>query len=443
MTSTLRSPTKNVPDLLAGLPSQRGRERSALVGIVGLGYVGLPTALSLADSGVAVIGYDISEARLAAIKDRRVDLLDADRERLKRFVGTELLTLTADATALSAADTVVICVPTPVDDHLVPDLRPLAGACAAVVESARPRQTIVLTSTTYVGCTDDLLVEPLRRRGLIAGENVFVAFSPERIDPGVPSHIPERTPRVIGGVTAECTRHAVLALSKSAASVHTVSSPAAAELTKLLENSFRAVNIALANEYADICRQFEVDATEVIRAAATKPYGFMPFYPGPGVGGHCIPCDPHYLLWQLRATRMPAQVIEAAMASIAARPGMVVKRALEVLAEVGCPLANSQILVVGVAYKPAVADVRESPALEVIDELSRRGASVAYTDALVEHVRVRTGVLTSETDPARGNWDLVIVHTIHPDADHSWLAYAPRVLDATYTLEHIPHRHVL
>jgi len=270
-----------------------------------------------------------------------------------------------------------------------------------------------------------------------------VAFSPERIDPGVAAHVPERTPRVVGGVTPDCTRHAIQILSESAGSIHPVSSPETAELTKLLENSFRAVNIALANEFADISRQFQVDPIEVIQAAATKPYGFMPFYPGPGVGGHCIPCDPHYLVWQLKSARTSARVIEASMASIAARPGLVVRRAQEVLADAGLPLAGSRILIVGAAYKPAVADVRESPALEIMDELASRGVRVAYTDAHIESVEIKSGRLISESEPGRVTWDLVIAHTIHPEVDHSWISSAARVLDATYTLGHIPNRHIL
>lgn len=413
------------------------------VGIVGLGYVGLPTALAIAESGVAVLGCDISESRIAAIKAQRVDLLAGDLMSLNRLLDTDLLTLTTEVCGLAAVDTVLICVPTPVDTHLVPDLTALRAACATVVDAARPGQTIVLTSTTYVGCTRELLVEPLARRGLVAGRDVFVAFSPERIDPGSPAHVPERTPRVVGGVTDACAVRATRTLVRSAASVHQVSSPEAAELTKLLENTFRAVNIALANEFSDVAKNFDVDVMEVISAAATKPYGFMPFRPGPGVGGHCIPCDPHYLLWQLKATRLPSPVTEAAMASIASRPQAVVNRAQELLAEEGRPLAGSRILLVGVAYKPAVADVRESPALHILEELHRRGAEVAFTDPMVESVWTESGHLARETDPAQGDWDLVIAHTLHPAADHTWLSTVPLLLDAAYGLPDLPQRRVL
>jgi nucleotide sugar dehydrogenase len=286
-----------------------------------------------------------------------------------------------------------------------------------------------------------LVVRPLQRQGLVVGKDVFVAFSPERIDPGN-RYSPQSTPRVVGGVTAQCTHHASQVLSPTAAGIHRVSSPEVAELTKLLENTFRAVNIALANEFSVVAGLFDVDIIEVIRAAATKPYGFMPFYPGPGVGGHCIPCDPHYLVWQLKARRVNSPVTEAAMAAIAARPRLVVARAEQLLAWVGRPLSDSRILIMGVAYKPAVADLRGSPALEIINELVRAGARVAYTDALIDRVCTASGVLTTEPRPAATEWDLVIVHTLHPSVDYSWLAEARIVLDATYQLEHLGHRHV-
>ena len=257
----------------------------------------------------------------------RVDLLSRDRQRLARHLQRDSLRLTTEPAALSRADAVVVCVPTPIDAHQSPDLRALSGACAAVVDNATPGQTIVVTSTTYVGCTRELIVKPLSDRGLESGRDVFVAFSPERIDPGVEAHAPDSTPRVVGGVTAACASRAAELLAHTASAIHPVSSPEAAEMTKLVENTFRAVNIALANEFSDAARELNVDVIEVISAAATKPYGFMPFYPGPGVGGHCIPCDPHYLLWQLRARRFDSPVTRSAMTAIALRPREVVSQA--------------------------------------------------------------------------------------------------------------------
>ncbi|MQA94228.1 MAG: nucleotide sugar dehydrogenase [Streptosporangiales bacterium] len=423
---------------LGAVPDTAG----AVVGIVGLGYVGLPTALALAEAGSTVIGCDVSEARLADIASGAVDLLETDHARLRRQLGGERLRLTGDPAALRAADTVVICVPTPVDEHLTPDLSAVVGACRTVVRHAVPGQLIILTSTTYVGCTRDHLVVPLAGRGMRVGEDVFVAFSPERIDPGVALHAQETTPRVVGGVTPRCRGRAAEALRRVAPYVHAVGSPEAAEMTKLLENSFRAVNIAFANEVAELARELGLDPVEVIDAAATKPYGFMPFYPGPGVGGHCIPCDPHYLLWQLRARRIHPPVLDAAMTAVALRPSRVVERAREVLAEAGVRLSGAKVLVVGVAYKPGVADWRESPALAILRGLHDAGAYATFTDAYIPRLTLHGEELTSEPMPAAGDWDLVLVHTRHPGVDHGWIADHPQVLDATYRLTEVSHRRV-
>ena len=424
---------------VAGPAAQRSS-----IAVVGLGYVGLPTALSFANEGAEVIGFDVDETRLTAIKAARVDLPPLDRTRLANALENELLRLTTEPSSLAAADAVLVCVPTPVDAHRTPDLAALSAACATVVEHAHPGQTIVLTSTTYPGCTADLLVGPLQSRGLQVGRDVFVAFSPERIDPGVIEHAPERTPRVVGGATEACGEKAASLLAQAASAIHMVSSPEAAEMTKLLENTFRAVNIALANEFADAAREVDVDIMEVIAAAATKPYGFMPFHPGPGVGGHCIPCDPHYLLWQLRSRRANSQIVEAAMTAIAARPRAVVARARGILGDSGHPLRGARILVVGITYKPGVADIRESPALAIIDMLAAEGAHVAYTDPRVDVIQTPdAGRMSHLSRPAEEQWDLVVVHTVHPGQDYGWLSSQPAVLDTTYRLGECAGRHVL
>ncbi|MER5639322.1 nucleotide sugar dehydrogenase [Kitasatospora sp. NPDC002227] len=413
------------------------------VAVIGLGYVGLPSALALLAAGSRVIGIDVSTTRLAAIRAQDVDLLPSDLDRLAEFVEDPRLTLTADPAALAEADAVIVCVPTPVDAHLVPDLGALAGACATVVEHAVPGQLLMLTSTTYVGTTRDLLVTPLAARGLDAGTDIHVAFSPERIDPGNSRHTQDTTPRVVGGVGERCTELAAELLQLTAPSVHRVGSPEAAEMSKLFENTFRAVNIALANEFADNCRALGLDPMEIIEAAATKPYGFMPFYPGPGVGGHCIPCDPHYLLWQLRKLRVSSPLVDTAMTAIASRPRQVVNRVRELLAERGMPLAGARVLISGVAYKPGVADLRESPALEIIEELAALGAEVSFSDPLVASARIHGEVLQAVADPGAEKWDLVVVHTVHPGADLEWLAEHGKVLDATYRLADLPSKAVV
>jgi nucleotide sugar dehydrogenase len=409
------------------VPSELGS-----VAIVGMGYVGLPTALGLHAAGVHVVGIDRDADRLRAIEARSVDLIDADHRQLARSLGQDGFELTADAARMADADVVIVCVPTPVDRHLLPDLRALQGACDEVVRHARAGQTLILTSTSFVGTTTRMLVEPLMDRGFTLGSDIYVASSPERIDPGNTTHTQRDTPRVVGGVTPECAAMAARVIDLLSVT-HQVGSPEVAEMTKLYENTFRAVNIALANEFADICAGFAMDPMEVIAAAATKPYGFMAFHPGPGVGGHCIPCDPHYLLWQLRETRTAAPLVSEAMTAIAERPRGVVDRMLGVLSDAGKGFAGSSVLVVGVSYKPGVLDVRSSSALEIIDELTRRGAKVEYYDPLVTRLNLPGGVsMDSTMEPAEQAWDLVLIHTVQPGHDYSWIADAPLVLDATY-----------
>lgn len=408
---------------------------AADVAIVGLGYVGLPTALAFHAAGSRVIGLDASAARVAAVQAGRVDLLPSDLDRLAVAQGDPGFAVTMDPSMIAQAAAVIICVPTPVDDYLLPDLTILRSACATVTSNVRAGQLVVLTSTTYVGTTYDMIVKPLAERGLVAGSDVFVAFSPERIDPGNASHAHEDVPRVVGGVTPECTEKAAEMLAQYVGVVHKVSSPEAAEMTKLVENTFRAVNIALANEFSEASRALDLDIIEVIDAASTKPYGFTRFTPGPGVGGHCIPCDPHYLLWQLRRARVDTPLIEEAMKGIANRPIRVADRAREVLSDVGKPLLGARILVLGIAYKPNVEDVRESPALEIMARLRDGGAEVDYHDRYVPSARLHGGrLLTHVPEPEIGAYDLVLVHTRHLGLDTSLLSAAPMVLDATYTL---------
>ncbi|MFF3610670.1 nucleotide sugar dehydrogenase [Streptomyces sp. NPDC002580] len=413
------------------------------VAVVGLGYVGLPTALGLLAAGTEVIGIDVSAERLADVRAGAVDLLPSDLERLERFNGDPRFTVTDDPAALARARTVLVCVPTPVDRHLAPDLRALTAAASTVVEHAVAGQLLMLTSTTYVGTTRDLLEEPLAKRGFTVGEDIFVAFSPERIDPGNAKHTQDTTPRVVGGAGRETIDRAVSVMERTSSSVYVLPSPEAAEMTKLWENTFRAVNIALANEFADNCRVLGLDPIPVIEAAATKPFGFMPFYPGPGVGGHCIPCDPHYLLWQLRAERSTSPLVEAAMHAIAGRPGQVVRRVREALGDRGKPLDGARVLIVGMAYKPAVADLRESPALEIFDELVREGARVRFTDSMVRAALVAGEIQESLISPQDHEWDLVLVHTVHPNADLTWLEGRDDVLDATYRLDSVGARETL
>ncbi|MEJ2579772.1 MAG: nucleotide sugar dehydrogenase [Kineosporiaceae bacterium] len=427
--ATAGTGTDGATDAAAGTPV-------GSVAVVGLGYVGLPTALAFDAAGIRVVGVDVSAARIEEIHTGTPDLLPQDADRLTAArTRPDRFRITADPALIAGADAVVVAVPTPVDAHAVPDLQALRGACATVVEYARPGQTLILTSTSYAGSTRELLVEPLRRKGFVPGEDIHVAFAPERIDPGNSVFEQARVPRVVSGATPACAASAARALAPICGGTHLVSGLEVAELAKLLENTFRAVNISLANEFAVISGRLGVDPAEVVAAAATKPFGFMPFHPGRGVGGHCIPCDPHYLLWQLRRDGHVPRVISAAMDGIRARPHEVVTRAAEVLAESGRVLSRSRVLVSGIAYKPDVEDVRESPALEIISGLAARGAEVAVHDPHVPSVRAaETIYLSVDEDTDMSAYDLVVVCVRHSSVAEDTYAKAPLVLDATYSL---------
>ncbi len=425
--------------MLGEVASEQGAARS-VVAVVGLGYVGLPTAIALGCAGAKIVGIDTSRTRLEQIDAGEAELLDDEREALRAQLAQGDFTLTDRVAALDVADLVLICVPTPIDERRRPDPRLLRGACESVVRHARAGQTIVLTSTTYVGTTRELIVEPLAARGLTAGEDIFVAFAPERIDPGVQGHEQLQTPRVIGAVTETCFRNASQLLRHTCLQLHRVSSPEAAEMVKLQENTFRAVNIALAFEMAEACRVHGLDPVEVTEGAATKPFGYMAHYPSAGVGGHCIGVDPHYLLHPLREHGRPARIAEEAMRKVAGRPHHVVCRAHEELVLAGSRLRDSRVLIVGVSYKPGVADHRQAPALEIIARLQAEGASVDFHDPHVSELEI-DGVRMSAVDPdprrdASGlgpeDYDLAIVVTVHPGHDYGWLARCPTVLDCTY-----------
>jgi nucleotide sugar dehydrogenase len=415
----------------SGIPA--GLENLSSIAVIGMGYVGLPSALGLHEGGLTVIGIDLSQRRIDSIKAADVDLIESDHRRLEKALHQETFQLTTDSSRMVEADAVLVCVPTGLDLYLMPDLRPLRGACESLVTFAQPGQTLILTSTSFVGTCAEMLVGPLSAKGFTIGEDIFVASSPERIDPGNVTHTQAETPRVLGGVTTRCTAMAERVIRVLTPAVHTMNSPEAAEMTKLYENTFRAVNISLANEFAEICAEFDIDPIEITDAAATKPYGFMAFYPGPGVGGHCIPCDPHYLLWQLRATQTSAPLVTQAMNAIVDRPRQVVDRVLNTLSLTGKGMGGTRILVVGVTYKPGVQDVRSSSALDIMDLLADKGAKVDYYDPLVPRLRLSNGThLDSTPQPADEDWDVVLIHTVHPGHDYEWVARCKTVVDATY-----------
>ena len=434
-------PPSAAPELAVVEVAERERlAEEVVVAVVGLGYVGLPTAVALRNAGARVIGIDSSESRLDAIREGRAELLEEELADLQRQIEEEAFVLTPSPDAVGLADLVLICVPTPIDAGRRPEPTLLRAACASVVAHARAGQTLVLTSTTYVGSTRELLIEPLAERGLTAGEDVYVAFSPERIDPGVAEHEQLGTPRVIGAVSETCFRNAARLLAHTCRELHRVSSPEAAEMVKLYENTFRAVNIALAFEIGEACRTFALDPVEVTEAAATKPYGFMAHYPSAGVGGHCIGVDPHYLAHPLREQGRPAPLIEQALEKVAGRPRHIVWLAHEEMVAAGGRLRDARVLVVGASYKPGVADSREAPAAEIIQRLLEEGAQVDYHDPLVPKLNVAGRTLSAvDPDPRRDasgfgpeDYELAIVVTVHPGYDYGWLKRCPAVLDCTY-----------
>ena len=421
---------------------QRLAAPGARVGIVGLGYVGLPLAVALAEAGARVVGVDVSEQRADAVGRGLSHVGDVPSAALAPLVAGDdpAIRATTDFDALQGMDAVVICVPTPLRRTKDPDISHVVEASTQVARRARPGQLVVLESTTYPGTTEDVLVPLLRDRGLEPGRDACVAFSPERVDPGNRTFGLRNTPKVVGGVTPRCTRAAASLYQRTCDRIVTVSSPAAAETVKLLENTFRSVNIGLVNEFALICRRLGLDVWEIIDAASTKPFGFMRFTPGPGLGGHCIPVDPHYLAWKLRSLNFSARFIELADAINSAMPEHVVSVLMDALNDRGRALRGARVLVLGVTYKPDVADVRESPALHVIGLLQEKGAVVEYHDPYVPELESGGETLRRvEMGPeALAEADAVVIVTDHACYDADAVARASRlVVDTRNATRHV------
>ena len=357
---------------------ERIAARSARVGIVGLGYAGLPLAMAFAEAGFHVTGIDLSEERVAAITGGRSYLVDVPAERYERVKGR--LEATTDYSVVSSLDALTICVPTPLSKTRTPDLSYVVSAAESVAEQLSPGQLVILQSTTYPGTTEQVIRPILEQAGAVVGEDCFLGYAPERVDPGNRDWDVHTTPKLVGGVTAECLRRTKLLYETIVDTVQPVSSPMVAETAKLHENTFRAVNIALANELAVMCDRLGISAWEVIDAAKSKPFGFLAHYPGPGLGGDCIPVVPHFLAWRLREYGYSAQLIDAAHEVNAHMPKFVLQKVGDALNDTGRPIKHSRILLLGVAYKADVADTRESPSLEVFKQLVARGGDVRYCD---------------------------------------------------------------
>ena len=417
---------------------QRITDRSAHVSVIGLGYVGLPLALGFAQAGYQVTGIDTDPQKITGIQTGISHVQDVCNTDVQQVVHSGHLRVTQDFGVLAEVDSISICVPTPLGKTKDPDISYIVSVTEAVRKHLHPGQLIVLESTTYPGTTDEVLLPQLASTGLQVGHDFYLAFSPERIDPGNTIFRLANTPKILGGVTPQCTHVAMHLYQQIITTVVPVSSSRAAEMVKLLENTFRAVNIGLVNEVALMCARLGLDVWEVIEAAATKPFGFMPFYPGPGLGGHCIPLDPHYLAWKLKTLDYRARFIELADDINTNMPHWVVERVADVLNNVRKSLRGSRILVLGIAYKADTNDLRESPALEVLRLLQAKGSEVCFHDPFIGEVNI-PGLYSTELTERMLNWaDCVVITTNHSTYDYDWIvAQARLIVDTRNATRHV------
>ena len=408
----------------------RIEDRTARVGIIGLGYVGLPLAVVFAEAGLQVVGIDVQQRVADGINAGRSHIEDIPDSRLAPLVEQGLLTATTDFSLLSGCDGVSICVPTPLRKTGDPDISYIIAATEKIAEFVHPGMVVVLESTTYPGTTTEVILPALEEGGLTVGEDFFLCFSPERVDPGREDWTTVNTPKVMGGVTPACVRAGGALYGAALETIVPVSSPEAAEMVKLLENTFRAVNIGLANELLLMCDRLGLDAWEVIDAAATKPFGFMKFTPGPGLGGHCIPIDPLYLSWKLRTLNYTARFIDLASEVNTSMPAYWVQRVQDALNEAGKAVNGSRVLIVGVAYKKDISDMRESPALDIIQLLQEKGADVVYHDAHVPTLEHEGVALTcaEDLDAELAAADCTVIVTDHADYDWDRVADKARLV---------------
>ncbi len=433
MTLNLSAPGRALMDKLEA--------KKASVAVIGLGYVGLPLVVEFARAGLRVFGIDVDRRRVDLVNAGESYIGDIPTEELAPLVKKGLVSAHLPGKVLGEADCISICVPTPLRKSRDPDISYIVSATKALAEHARKGQLVVLESTTYPGTTEEVILPELAAKGLKPGEDFFLAFSPERVDPANSKFGTRNTPKVVGGYSEACRELAKRLYGLAVDKVVMVSSPAAAEMVKLLENTFRSVNIGLVNEMAIMCRKLGVNVWEVIDAAATKPFGFMPFYPGPGLGGHCIPIDPHYLSWKLKSVNYFAKFIEMAGEINTQMPEYVVELVATALNERKKPVNGSKILVVGAAYKKNVSDCRESPALDIMQVLRRRGAEVSYTDPHVPDLELEGKKFSSVPCDAKtlAAADLVLIATDHAAFDPALIAKESKVVvDTRNLLKHHP-----
>jgi UDP-N-acetyl-D-glucosamine dehydrogenase len=419
------------------------KDKSANVGVIGLGYVGLPMASGMAKAGFTVTGFDVSAEKVDQLNQGESYIPDVPSSDVAPLVAQNLLSATTDFSALRGIDVIFICVPTPFDSMKAPDLTYVRQASTSIADHLQPGQLIVLQSTTYPGTTEEVVQPILQATGLTPGVDFFLAFSPERIDPGRTDFTVENTPKVVGGINSESTQLAGDLLAHLTPGIHPVSSPRAAEMTKLLENIFRSVNIALVNELAVLSERMDIDFWEVIEAAKTKPFGFMPFYPSPGVGGHCIPVDPYYLSWKAREYDFYTRFIELAAEVNGDMPYHTVNIIADGLNRAGKSLREASVLVLGVAFKPNIDDARNSPAERIIELMLKRGAAVRYHDPYVPRFRVGGNVVLKNsvqvesaplTAQTLAGADCVVIVTGHKNIDYQWVIDNSRLIVDTVSI---------
>jgi UDP-N-acetyl-D-glucosamine dehydrogenase len=416
------------------------KSRTARVGIIGLGYVGLPLAMEFAKAGFPVTGIDIESSKVSRLNRGDSYVQDIPSDVLGRLVGDRKFRATTDFSVISELDTINIAVPTPLRKTKDPDMSYIVSACQAIAKYFKAGKLVILESTTYPGTTDELVLPMLEGSGLKVGEDFFLCFSPERVDPGNPQFQTANIPKVVGGITEECTRLGAMFYSQALQKVVPVSSTSVAEMVKLLENTFRMINIGLVNELAMMCDGMGINVWEVIDAAATKPFGFMPFYPGPGLGGHCIPIDPFYLSWKTKQAGIEARFIELAGYINGHMPHFVVDKIQGALNDHAKPLRNSHVHILGAAYKRNIDDVRESPALDIILLLERQGARVTYSDPYVPHLQLDGhGLAAQDAVAASSEADCVVIVTDHAAFDYlAILDRAKLIVDTRNALKSYP-----
>jgi UDP-N-acetyl-D-glucosamine dehydrogenase len=415
------STTGTLPLATAQVLAEKIRTRRARVGVVGLGYVGLPLAVEFAEAGFTVIGIDISEEKVRRVNAGDSYVGDIPSSTLAPLVEAGRLRATTDFSAVLDLDTINICVPTPLRKTKDPDMSFIVSSCAEIVRYFHAGTLVILESTTYPGTTEELVLPMLAKSGLEVGCDFFLCFSPERVDPGNPKYQTANIPKVVGGCTPACTEMGRLFYAQALETVVPVSSTQVAEMVKLLENTFRMINIGLANEIALMCDRMRIDVWEVIDAAATKPFGFMPFYPGPGLGGHCIPIDPFYLSWKTKQAGIEARFIELAGYINGQMPHFVADKVQNALNDASKPVKGSKIHVMGVAYKRDIDDMRESPALDVMMLLQRRGGVITYSDPYVPRLHLEGMDLESLPESAAADADCVVIVTDHAAFDYPGL----------------------